>query len=106
MNNSKGEWKVIEHPFVRVVSDGGGDGVRVGVANCYDSDFLYRPKMIEAKANAYLIAASPSMYEALKYVLTMHASEYSMLDRGIGIATEHGKIMLAARQALAKAEGK
>jgi hypothetical protein len=45
------------------------------------------------------------MYEALKFFVNKHSSGYIYLDRGIGTSTEHGKSMLAARKALAKAEG-
>ncbi len=47
-----------------------------------------------------------TMYEALRFFVERNASEYTYLDRGIGIATEVGKSFLNARQVLAEIESK
>uniref|UniRef100_A0A6M3LQ11 Uncharacterized protein n=1 Tax=viral metagenome TaxID=1070528 RepID=A0A6M3LQ11_9ZZZZ len=49
--------------------------------------------------------AAPDMHEALRDVLLLHGEAFDTLHRGIGTATFQGKALLAARQALAKADG-
>jgi len=46
------------------------------------------------------------MYEAVKFFIADHLTEYEYLDKGISSATKRGKKLLAFREALAKAEGK
>ena len=59
-----------------------------------------------SRANAHLISAAPDMYEALRFFIADHLTEYEYLDKGIGTATERGKKMLLVRAVLTKAEGK
>jgi len=50
----------------------------------------------EVEANSYLIAACPEMYEALKAIIESGVIPYCYSD----------KLVVAAKQALAKAEGR
>ena len=97
MNYTKGEWglgSLDDEPFARSeLSIYREDGRKI--AEIMREGFL---AMEEAEANAYLIAAAPDMYEALKGIL-------EDADNG-SFTTLAGSIRELAKQALAKVEGK
>lgn len=96
MNYTREQWRGADTPYARVVADN-KVGVAIGIANCYDPDFLQRPLFWQAKVNAQLIAAAPDLYEALKAVL--YASRhYDLHD-------EDNEAFANANRALNKAEG-
>ena len=93
MNYTKGEWKVISGFKIRCGIE------QMFVADCWTSELqLPRPRLHEAEANAYLIAAAPELYEALKKLVGF--------DEIGGNGKDHYILIKKAKQALAKAEGK
>jgi hypothetical protein len=70
------------------------DKQRNPIASVYDPEHTNHLTDI-AKANAQLIAAAPEMYEALKAIIESGVIPYCYSD----------KLVVAAKQALAKAEG-
>ncbi len=95
-----GEWKV--GTVIQLIPN-----ANLGFAITTQIGGVEQPIAVVAnKANAYLIAAAPDMYEALKFFVARNSSEYVYLDKGIGTKTEVGRAFLNARKALAKVEGK
>ncbi len=92
MNYTKGEWKVtqwIEKHGFNVFSETGGFVASVPM------NVGLEHTMIEAGANAHLIAAAPDMYEALKALVKYHEREGKAIP-----------CLVDATEALAKAEVK
>ena len=84
----------------------------ISIANCGSfrraSLELYRAA-VQAQLDVCVKHYEPlikEMYEAVKFFIADHLTEYEYLDKGISSATKRGKKLLAFREALAKAEGK
>ncbi len=128
MKYTEGKWQVTKwasHNRIHISAFDGGPAPYF-ICDCgnysEDDGLPYNPhgkenaEIICATVNACIkinpnnpIAAAeaiPLMYEALKYFVEKHAPDYEYLDKGIGIATPEGKLILKAREALLKAEGK
>jgi len=103
MEYTKGEWEAEQ-------SYSGDFLVKVGefrpTVICHTRQDISRIDYDEMRANANLMAAAPDMYEALRDVLLLHGKDFDKLHRGVGGTTFWGKSLLAAVNALAKAEGK
>ncbi len=91
MEYTKGEWKVRSGFKVTAGEE------QTWVADCYPYHEKHpRPRVIEAEANAHLIASAPDLYEALREAqITLRVLQPS----GSAVLREIDK-------ALAKAEGK
>jgi hypothetical protein len=97
MNYTKGDWRVPESPYARVITENG-----IGIANCYDNDFINRPKFWQAEVNAQLIAAAPDMYKALKLLLERFEEMRGKYSYPMSLDLPR----VWAEKALAKTEGK
>ena len=105
MNYTEGEWKVekwfVGHGF-NIFSETGGFVASVPM------NLGMEHTMMEAEANAHLIAASKEMYEVLEalYDSDLLEKHYEYINRGIGTNTKNGVILVNLKKALAKAEGR
>ncbi len=89
MNYTKGKWYIALNGKILIKTEQGFTEIcQMPFGSAREAD-----EMPEAQANAYLIAATPDMYEALKQIASCKSNV-------------PGDVIDIAQKALAKAEGK
>lgn len=104
MEYTKEEWQA--HKGMKVTGQAG----LTYVADCYPfNERMGRPTLVEAEANAQLIASAPDLYEACKDALrALNTNDIPLQDplqQEYRVKTKM-RAMASIKQALARAEGK
>ncbi len=99
MEYTKGEWTVRSGFKVTVGAE------QTWVADCYPFHEKHpRPRVIEAEANARLIASAPKLYEACKVVKDVLENNQNNGREALQLAIKAS--LFITNKALAEAEGK